>query len=41
MKQIDNFENVKANEGGFDRPAPGAYIGVILDAEDVPKKQYI
>lgn len=41
MKQIDNFENVKANEGGFDRPAPGAYIGVILDAEDVPKKEYI
>lgn len=39
MKQIDTT-NVK-EAGDFSRPEPGAYICVINNVEDLPKKEYL
>lgn len=37
MRKIDNFENVQASDGEFQRPGPGGYIVEIVDVVDVPK----
>lgn len=36
MKKIENWENVKASDGGFERPCAGGYICRIINVEDVP-----
>lgn len=36
MKQINDYQNVQANDGEFRRPAPEAYFLVIKRVEDVP-----
>lgn len=39
MKAINNFENVKATNGEFSRPAAGGYCIEILDVKDVPMNE--
>lgn len=42
MKRIEDFESVKANEGGaFPRPEAGGYVVKIVHAEDVPDREYL
>lgn len=36
MRQIDNFENVKATTGEFSRPTAGGYCVEIIAVKDVP-----
>lgn len=40
MKKIDNYENIKENTG-FKKLPVGGYIVKILDAKDVPEKEYL
>lgn len=36
MKKIENYENVQANSGEFERPGAGGYVCLITNVEDVP-----
>ena len=36
MKKIENYNDVKAQSGDFERPPAGGYIIEVLDVEDVP-----
>lgn len=36
MRVINNFENIQASNGDFERPTPGGYICIITNAVDVP-----
>lgn len=36
MKQINDFENVKATSGEFSRPTAGGYVVELLTVKDVP-----
>lgn len=36
MRAINNFENVQATTGEFNRPTAGGYVCVIMSATDIP-----
>jgi hypothetical protein len=41
MKPINDFENVKAAEGGDSKPQAGGYVCVITSVTDVPDREYL
>ena len=41
MKPINNWNEVQASTDDFKKLPPGGYICAILDAEDVPEKEYL
>lgn len=42
MRNIDNWDAIEERqEGEFVRPVPGGYIAVIVNVEDVEKKEYL
>ena len=41
MKKINNFDEIQASDGSYQRFPVGGYIVGVKDVEDVPEKEYL